>query len=298
MVWVFIGFALVGNAPSIWKWYRKHRAMGAWITTTARIDLATFSPISGLKQFLTSQKKQAFTAVLGYNYVVEGDHYHGQLERSFESEEEAAEFVRELEGRSVSIRLNPTKPSDSILPDEEVENLLESRPPNLEAQRAISSARQVPRWVKPLLWPFVMIAAVGLILSISVHVAALLGRQLLPMPFFVVLHLGIFVVWIPTVFVARKTQRGSSWNSMFRNAHGWMSGMTAFFFVYAGINFAIFFSQVQGHPHDLSGPAKWRGFSGHWMVFYSAALSVLYSAVVAQEDESLKANPWGQGGRP
>ena len=53
-----------------------------------------------------------------------------------------------------------------------------------------------------------------------------------------------------------------------------------------GVNFAIFFFQA---PHGGSGanpPAVvCRGFSGHWMVFYSAALAILYSATVAPEDQ-------------
>jgi hypothetical protein len=52
---------------------------------------------------------------------------------------------------------------------------------------------------------------------------------------------------------------------------------------YAFLNFALFLgSGGSSGPGNtgLNPPANvWRGFSGHWMVFYSAALAILYSAV-------------------
>lgn len=57
--------------------------------------------------------------------------------------------------------------------------------------------------------------------------------------------------------------------------------MTTGFFIYAIVNFTLFaiFSapagkQISGDPPS----AVWRGFSGHWMVFYSAGLAILTSA--------------------
>lgn len=59
---------------------------------------------------------------------------------------------------------------------------------------------------------------------------------------------------------------------MRRNAS--LVGCDEVFGGYAMLNFAIFFFQA---PHGGSGanpPAVvWRGFSGHWMLFYSAALA-------------------------
>lgn len=62
----------------------------------------------------------------------------------------------------------------------------------------------MPGWAKPLLWPFVVLSAVGLGLSLWVHLGAVAGRRVAPEAFFWMLHMGIFVVWIPAVLVDRK----------------------------------------------------------------------------------------------
>ena len=58
--------------------------------------------------------------------------------------------------------------------------------------------------------------------------------------------------------------------------------MTYGFFIYAFVNFAIFFVLVSMHPPAKSGggpPAEvLHGFSGHWMAFYSAGLAILTTA--------------------
>jgi hypothetical protein len=59
-----------------------------------------------------------------------------------------------------------------------------------------------------------------------------------------------------------------------------MKYMTHGFFIYAIANFIIFMiiapSEKQvGH---VPPSAAWRGFSGHWMLFYSAGLAILSTA--------------------
>jgi hypothetical protein len=135
-----------------------------------------------------------------------------------------------------------------------------------------------------ILLAFSALAGVGLILSLAVHVAALAGIPLFGGAAFA-LHAGIFVVWIPTVLVAhQRTQdfrRGDFWKAALRGCPTWMKRLTYGFFVYAIVNFGYFFitTAVAGPSH--AGPANaatLRGFSGHWMAFYSAAMSVLYSS--------------------
>jgi len=54
-----------------------------------------------------------------------------------------------------------------------------------------------------------------------------------------------------------------------------------FFFAYAFVNFFIFILQASpGTNHKGQNPAiEWRGFSGHWMVFYCASFVILSSAL-------------------
>jgi hypothetical protein len=59
-----------------------------------------------------------------------------------------------------------------------------------------------------------------------------------------------------------------------------MKYMTYGFFGYAILNFLLFIISAPTGRHDAGPPppAVWRGFSGHWMAFYSAGLAVVTTA--------------------
>ncbi len=87
------------------------------------------------------------------------------------------------------------------------------------------------------LYPFMVLAAIGLLLSLGVHIMTL---ALLPIPgggTVWALHIGIFVVWIPTVLVARRMTRQASrrdfWRATLRGCPGWMRTGVHIFFGYA-----------------------------------------------------------------
>ena len=141
--------------------------------------------------------------------------------------------------------------------------------------------------MKPVLNLFASLAAIGLVVSLVSHVYALFG---LPGPlgdFSWVLHIGIFVVWIPAVIASQSLSRNvpskDFWKAALRGCPPWMKYLTYFFFGYAIFNFAIFFITAPSHPPSgPMPPAVVRGFSGHWMAFYCAALSILYSKTRTQ----------------
>lgn len=141
----------------------------------------------------------------------------------------------------------------------------------------------IPGWLKPLLSFFGGLAWIGLALSIWSHLAALLGTQGPLGNYEWFLHIGIFVVWIPTVLVAarmgREFKQKDLWKAVLRGCPAWMKYMAYGFFGYAFINFAVFIvaAPAKGGPGPMS-PVVVRGFSGHWMAFYSMAAAVLYSA--------------------
>lgn len=116
---------------------------------------------------------------------------------------------------------------------------------------------------------------------------AVMGHRVAPEPFFWILHVGIFVVWLPTVLVAKKRVGNRSskdyWKLVLRGSPEWMRYTVYGFFGYAFVNFALFMAQAPSGHAEGTPPIVWRGFSGHWMLFYSAALATLYSAVKASE---------------
>ena len=135
-------------------------------------------------------------------------------------------------------------------------------------------------------------AGIALVLSFVSHVAALLGRQGPLGAYAIWLHFGIFVVWLPTVLagnrLARNARRKDAWKVMLRGCPDWMRYMIFVFFGYALVNFLIFMAAVNQAKQNGFTPLVARGFSGHWMAFYSAAMAVLYSAsrVWDQDDKS------------
>ena len=137
-----------------------------------------------------------------------------------------------------------------------------------------------------ILLPFMALAIVGFILSVAAHLSAIAG---LPIPFghaVWVLHIGIFVVWLPTVLVAYRLTRGAKrkdlWKVALVGCPTWMRMALYGIFGYAILNFVLFMATTAGHPQPRGDapPEVVRGFSGHWMVFYGAAFATLYSASV------------------
>ena len=96
---------------------------------------------------------------------------------------------------------------------------------------------------------------------------------------------------IHTVLVARRlvgnVNRKDLWKVVLKDSPDWMRYLVYGFGGYAILNFLFFMTKAPiggiGNPPAL----VWRGFSGHWMAFYSAALAILYAAA-RTEDTSLR----------
>jgi len=126
-----------------------------------------------------------------------------------------------------------------------------------------------------------------MVLSLAAHILSFFGIQLGGSGLFFALHIGIFPLWIPVVFISQKMMNGANrkdfWKIALSGCPPWMRYMTYGFFIYAFVNFAYFFVLTATHPHTkqigAAVPADVvHGFSGHWMAFYSAGLAVLTTA--------------------
>jgi hypothetical protein len=154
-----------------------------------------------------------------------------------------------------------------------------------------------------VLTPFIVLAAVGLILSVICHGCALLG---LPQPLGGAawgLHIGIFVVSLPAVLVStrlvRDFKQNDFWKAALRGCPNWMRWMAYGFFIYALINFITFIIAMFAVPPGQQAPNApatalgFRGFSGHWMAFYSMAIAIMYSAIVVSRRDPARRCPNG-----
>ena len=281
IVYVWLAFMLVGWLKPLWTWLQREQAK-SWPSASGRIDSATIGePKRFLGLTLQPDRSRTYVAVLAYSYNLSGPPLHGEYRRKFASEQEANEFLRELAGQPVTVQYHPNKPARSTLLESTVETLLRSRPPSAEPGFSLDV---LPTWLKPFVGLFAFLSLVGLILSLWVHIGALFGRRVAPESFFWGLHVGIFVVFFPAILVAQKrfgsTNRKDFWKVITKDSPDGLRYLLYFFFAYAFVNFFIFLLQAPtGKQPDQTPAIVWRGFSGHWMVFYCASFVILSSAL-------------------
>ena len=281
MIYVWIAFGIAGLISPAWKWFQKKRA-SEWPVTEGRIDSAAIAK----PPFSLFSKRAPYKGILSYSYTSAGGSYTGSYTRDFYSEEEAEAFIRGLEGQALAIHYKPSKPSSSALLEPELESLLQSRS-SAESYVQSGASNPLPGWSEPFLWFFATLSCVGLVVSLWVHIGALFGRRVAPEAFFWGLHIGIFLVWFPAVIVSQRlvgsANRRDFWKVVLKGSPEWLRYLVYGFFGYAVVNFMLFMMQAPiGKSGGANPPAAvWRGFSGHWMAFYSAAFAILFSAIRA-----------------
>jgi hypothetical protein len=276
-LWLAIA-ALIFSRP-VWHWWRRQQA-SSWPVTQGRIDS---TQVDEPKWYARSSNSANFGGVLNYSYSAGGQAFIGKYVRQFPSDVEAREFIRDMIGSALTIHYNPAKHSDSLAAESSIETLLQTRAPNPVAA-ALSKFNAIPSALVPLVWFFVALSAVGLGVSLFVHLGAVMGRRVVPDSFFFLLHAGAIAMFFPTVLVGRKrvgsTRRKDFWKLALRGSPDWMRYMVYGFFGYALVNFLLFMLNSPLTGKVGSPPAVvWRGFSGHWMAFYAASFAILYSAV-------------------
>jgi hypothetical protein len=138
--------------------------------------------------------------------------------------------------------------------------------------------------MKKILFP---IALLGWLASFAIHIVSLTGTDLqTDYPMIMLLHAGVFVVWIPTVLFLKKDHdyrqfhQSGIWSRsnpvnflkiVSKNAPWALKIVAAAGFVYAILNFLL--CMTTSFPHE---PNAARMFSGHWLAFYGIALAALY----------------------
>ncbi len=143
-----------------------------------------------------------------------------------------------------------------------------------------------------LLIPFICLAILGLLLSLIVHLSALVG---LPQPLGDVtwfLHIGIFIVFLPACIAAnistKDFKQKDAQAAALRGCPRWIQRLNYGLGVYALINFvtflAMFFLWEQVDEATASA-LNFRGFSGHWMIFYCGSAAMMYSTLMVRKHD-------------
>lgn len=283
--YVWLLFLAAGFLKPAWRWFVRQR-VDHWPSVEGKIDSVSVTESKGLLGLNNSTRGQnGYLAQIAYSYSIDGSSYGGNYRKECATQEDAEEFVRDLKGKDLTVRYNANKHASSALSEASLEALQKTRAP-APAGTFIDPARTIPQWAIPFLWVFAVLSLAGLVLSLYVHINALMGGQMPPTTWG--LHVGIFVVWFPAVFVAQRrvgnTRRKDFWKVALKGAPDWMRYLIYGLFVYAFLNFFVFIASAPAHNSSSGGeesPSVWRGFSGHWMVFYAAAFAILYSAAMA-----------------
>ena len=156
---------------------------------------------------------------------------------------------------------------------------------------------------------FFYVAVLGLTASAVAHVSTFIGiNPQRVVPWIWVLHVMIFVVWIPVIVVTghlvKKGNRKDFWKLAMQHAPTWMKGLCVVLLVYAFFNFffTILVLNEEGTPSVINGKKVLhnhgtiirelsdqeyetheaygvRTFSGHWMMFYAVGMTVLYPTI-------------------
>jgi len=170
------------------------------------------------------------------------------------------------------------------------------------------------------MWFIYLFAMVGLIASAIAHFSTYAGvdpQEAFPAVW--LLHVGIFVVWIPALMVQNRLRPQNASRDLLGGAPRWMRLLTGTLFAYALLNFIVFLllmpNKVGGSTHrnadgtytitkrgevvyqmDEAGYHHYRalevrGFSGHWMLFYSAGMTMVAAGMRAKADEKARHLP-------
>lgn len=123
---------------------------------------------------------------------------------------------------------------------------------------------------------FLVLAVVGFLCMLMIHIAALAGTMA-PVVMLKFVFPGLFVVWLPTVLVSsrlsKEYKQNDFWRAALRGCPKWMR--TALWVVWGyGILGTFLFPLLLGGNIDAYGGSI-QGMSGFVMTFYATAVGVL-----------------------
>jgi len=283
-VYLWFAFLLAPWAKPALRWLRQKRA-ASWPITQGRITAAEVG-----KPTWRGRNSPKCEAEISYTYWVDGHSLLGLYNRDFDDEDDAREFIRDLKDKTIPIHYNPQNTSRSSPSESGLKAVQDSRPAPAPINPGAVLAEAVPQWLRPILhpvlWFFMIVAAVGFALSLWVQIATAMGRQVGPESLYVWLHVGCFVPTLPILLMElrlRSMNSGRSiWRILLRRSPWWMRVLDYGFVLYAIVNFLKFANKAQGT--DCQTGVDWRSFSGHWMMFYGVTFTLLWTA--AHLDES------------
>ena len=135
-----------------------------------------------------------------------------------------------------------------------------------------------------LIYPFLAVAVAGFVAVAAIHLASLFGVTYPFDRFLEFLFPGMFVAFVPTLFVMNRLTRDFKqkdlWRAALRGCPPWMRGAVWAIFGYTWLGFFVLPLLYGGGMDTPTNKA--RSMSGVLMMFYLIPAAVLYSATQVQ----------------
>ena len=287
-VWIAIAFTSLNFLRPLWTWWRQRRAE-AWPIISAQTESTFIEPPSSLRLGIDPR---SYLAQIHYSYLVKGERCSGTYQRECGTNKEALDFLRALENQPTTVHYDPQAPCSSYMDEGAVELLLQRRNsiPDSETCTAKTGDR-VPAWLAPFLAVFLVAAAVGVLISVWVHLTTLSGRTPELASLMWMLHFGVLIVSIPAILITLRRIGGAGrrtyWRVALKGAPDWMRYVVYATLGYAALNF-FFFMLSSNSSRGLDGTTvqTWKLFSGHWIAGYCVSFALLYSALSSRRSET------------
>jgi uncharacterized membrane protein len=136
---------------------------------------------------------------------------------------------------------------------------------------------------------FLMLALVGFLFSLIIHLLALRGGAPSSEYWFVVPFLGALVSWIAAAYLcgAKAGPRGRiPIGEVVKDCPTWLKRTNYFFFAYTGLIFLWVVLRAPGIFHwrkvELSAPTDFVFFSTFSMMFYASSFSMLFGKLFGE----------------
>jgi hypothetical protein len=154
-------------------------------------------------------------------------------------------------------------------------------------------SRRVASQMTAVLYPLFALTAVGFAATLMVHLASLFGNTYLFERTIAVLGPGVFVVFLPTIFVMNRLTRDSKqkdlWRAALRGCPRWMYRTVWGIFLYGWAGFFVL-PLLYGGGMDLAANKArvGSGASGVFLVLYLIPLAIMYSATHVERFEETR----------
>jgi hypothetical protein len=147
--------------------------------------------------------------------------------------------------------------------------------------------------MKILAYPILILAGLGFVTSVFVHIDAWLNEPIPVHSFIGPLVLCLFIVWLSAILFANSLSRDfkqrDNWRAVMRGCPIWLQRLAQAVFIYAFLNFVL----VARIGSNGTPAMETRLLSGHLMAFYIIAFCISYSWIQTRQQDTAKRCPNG-----